>query len=247
MGHKKQLELLGKSIESGKLAHAYIFAGPEGVGKKTIALKLAQELLKGERFSHPDLLFIDGQDSIKIEQVRDLIYKLSLKPYSANFKIAIIDNAENLTLEASQALLKVMEEPKPNTIIILITANPNRLLKTIASRAQKINFGPLSKEEAEALPAKLSVEQKEQLKETLRQFTQGGLVEKLRLASELAELETIEIKQALDFWLKYLEQDLIAHPTQLIAKRISLVSQSRNFLDQNLNSKLLLTNLMLNS
>src|SRR6185503_9922240 len=92
-GHKKQLELLERALSKGSLAHAYVFAGPEGVGKKSIARLLAAEMLgmekKGEMgemggsFFHPDFLEIEGTEGIKIEQIRELNYKLSLKPYSA--------------------------------------------------------------------------------------------------------------------------------------------------------------------
>src|SRR4051812_36843313 len=105
IGHKRQIEFLTKALEKGKLAHAYTFAGPDSVGKKTIARKLAQQLLQSQGGFHADFHEIDGQSGIKIDQIRELVYKLSLKPYQAKYKVALIDAAENLNTEAANALL----------------------------------------------------------------------------------------------------------------------------------------------
>ena len=257
LGHKKQLELLGKAFESGKLAHAYVFAGPEGVGKKTVAQKLAWRLLapspvadatsspargedKKESSFHPDLLEINGSEGIKIDQIRELIYKLSLKPYQAPNKVAIIDNADQMTIEAANALLKSLEEPKGYTYIFLITSNPNRLPKTILSRSQKLNFGPLDQETTQA-------EETEQALVFLQTFLEAELPDKLISAYEIADLETEDIKKLLDFWLSRLEKLLNTQASKNLAKKIAQVLQARKFLDQNANSKLLLTNLMLST
>jgi DNA polymerase-3 subunit delta' len=234
-GHKRQLEFLSKALERGKLAHAYTFAGPDGIGKKMIARELARELLKSEGNNfQPDLLEIDGSEGIKIEQIRELIYKLSLKPYQAKYKVAIIDMAENMTTEAANALLKSLEEPKEYTIIILITNNPNRLPKTILSRTQKITFGPLENSEVPQ-------------NEFYKVFQSDDLPGKLIAAYELADLETPEIKQTLDSWLQNLQAELHSHATKNLAQKINQVLLSRRFLDQNVNAKLLLTNLMLST
>lgn len=238
-GHKRQLEFLESAWKKGKLAHAYTFAGPVGAGKKTISLKLAQTLLNPHTSTlnpqfQPDLLQIDGTDGIKIEQVRELIYKLSLKPYQAEYKVAIIDQAEQMTTEAANALLKSLEEPKPQTIIFLITANPQRLPKTILSRTQKITFGPL---ESSAITTD----------EYFEVFSKGELSDKLIAAYDIADLETVEIKQTLDRWLKILQKELHVQASKALAGKIFQVAQARKFLDQNVNAKLLLTNLMLST
>lgn len=241
-GHKKQIEFLENAVRRGKLAHAYIFAGPDGVGKRTVALKLAQSILatEGQHF-HPDLLEITGQEGIKIEQIRELVYKLSLKPYMAQYKVAIIDAAENMTTEAANAMLKCLEEPKPGTILILVTTNPNRLPKTIISRTQKITFGPVDrKEEVES-------EDSARARQFYEIFKNGQLADKLITAYDIAGLETVEIKILLDRWLKILQKELQINASKQLAQRIFQVSQSRRYLDQNANAKLLLTNLMLNT
>jgi DNA polymerase III delta prime subunit len=247
LGHKKQIELLENALQKGKLAHAYVFVGPRGVGKKGVARELGMKLLeerservdRSDNFFHPDLLEIDGRDGIKIEQIRELIYTLSLKPYQAKYKVAIIDQAENLTIEAANALLKSLEEPKPNTVIFLITNNPYSLPKTILSRCQKIIFAPVAD--------KLEKSDESEKPETwLKIFQTGGLADKLILAYEIAELESVEITQMFEVWLDRLEQELISNPSKNLAEKIAKVLDAHKYLAQNVNTKLVLTNLMLN-
>jgi len=264
-GHKKQIEILTKAIESGKIAHAYVFSGPAFVGKRSIAEAFALGLLQTEKKEfHPDLLQISKEEAIKIEEIRDLVFKLSLKPYQAQYKVAIIDNAQELTIEAQNALLKALEEPKPYTIIILVTSNVGKLLRTIVSRAQKINFGPVKPEEYEkiipvniptggrpGLAKAISVdnalfEKIQEIEKTFSVIQSNNLAEKLKLAYDLADLETVDLKQVLDFWLIKFEQILSQNPKLSNARNINFVNASRRYLDMNLNSKLLLTNLMLN-
>lgn len=273
-GHKKQIEFLNKSFDMGKIAHAYIFSGPAFVGKRLVARNFANQLLGSEKEFNPDFQEICGDEAIKIEQVRELIYKLSLQPYQAKYKIALIDNAENMTVEAQNALLKLLEEPKSYTVIILVTANAGKLLRTISSRAQKINFGPVQESDyGNLLPATLPPEAKnlvlnfaagrpglalaissdEDLVSKLAKVNQNfaiaagaDLAEKLKLAYDLAELETADLKQALDFWLIKFQQKLSQQPDIRNARNTVQVNLARRLLDQNVNSKLLLTNLMLN-
>ena len=278
VGHKNQLELLEKAMRNGKLAHAYVFAGPEGVGKRTVAKRMAQEMLfdlsstpplvpphQGEgnpspKFFHPDFLEINGEGGIKIEQIRELTYKLSLLPYQAKYKVALIDHADQMTTEAANALLKVLEEPKSYTYIFLITSNPNRLLKTVLSRAQKITFGPAFAEASSSAKAtsdksagKLIDKPEENTEETqtLNSFYEIFLTAKLsdRLinAYDIADLETNEIKKLFDYWLKKLQQSLHIQASKPLANKISQVMLARKYLEQNVNTKLLLTNLMLNT
>lgn len=258
IGHKRQLDFLENALKKGKLAHAYTFAGPDSVGKKTVALRMAQELLSGEGKIHPDLLEIDGGEGIKIEQVRELVYKLSLKPYQGKYKVAIIDGAENLTTEAANALLKTLEEAKSGTIIFLITSNPNRLPKTILSRTQKISFGLVAGEEYKKFGGKPGLARKSandpEFLETLeisdnfyKTFMEPDLPGRLIAAYEIAELETAQIKSLLDFWVLKLQILLQAKAEKKLAQKISQIAKARHFLDQNANAKLLLTNLMLST
>ncbi len=263
IGHKKQIELLSKAFERGKLAHAYVFAGPSGIGKKTLAKNLAQALLCDQSqacgicpqcktfiaAANADFLDVSGDGGVKIEQIRELSYKLSLKPYLAKNKVALIDEADHMTVEAANALLKVLEEPKAFTYLFLISSNPSRLPKTISSRCQKISFGPLRPEDKSRVPSVLDEETSELLKtadEQFQIFMNERLAPRLIAAYEIADLETFEIKKVLENWIIRLEAMLIANPSKTLAKKITQLTNSRRFLDQNVNSKLLLTNLMIN-
>lgn len=254
IGHKQQLEFLRKQVFSGKLAHAYTFAGPDSVGKKTIARKLAQVLLGDDQSFQPDYLEIDGKEGIKIEQVRDLIYKLSLKPYSGKYKVVVIDQAENFTDEAANALLKLLEEPTSGTLIILITSNPNRLPKTIISRTQKINFGLVAGQElgrpglVQRLVEDESYRQEQnQIESYFQIFNSSDLPKRLVAAYEIAEWETPQIKNFLESSLYKLQSQLQINADQNLAQKIFQVVKISKFFDQNANKKLLLTNLMLNT
>jgi len=153
IGHQKQWQFLRKSLELGKLSHAYLFSGETQLGKKNLALEFAK-LINGENFDfgHPDLILIEPSSEgreIQIVQIRELIQKLSLKPYSAFLKVAMIDQAHLMNSEAQNCFLKTLEEPKGNTILILITEAPKTLFPTIRSRCEIIKFYPVKISEIE--------------------------------------------------------------------------------------------------
>ncbi|WP_321371875.1 DNA polymerase III subunit delta' [uncultured Desulfuromusa sp.] len=172
-GHKKQKDILLRAISSQHISHAYLFAGPEGIGKRLIATAFIRTLLceqgtgcgqcssclKVEHHNHPDIHFLDAEGSaIKIDQIRELQQVLSLRPLEGDYKICLVDGAEQFTTGAGNALLKTLEEPQSGTIIILITSQPERLLTTIRSRCQKLIFRHLPKQHiAEVLTDKLSL------------------------------------------------------------------------------------------
>lgn len=170
VGHQKQWQFLKKSAELKKIPHGILFCGPEKVGKKTLAIEFAKllncslsEFAKKpcqicrdcqdiQKIVHPDLILIEpsvGKEGIQISQIRDLILKLSLRSYSSLYKIAIIDRVHLMTQEAQSCFLKLLEEPKGNAVLILITEYPEMLLPTIISRIQKLKFSPVEKSEIE--------------------------------------------------------------------------------------------------
>ena len=153
IGHQKQWQFLRKSLELGKLSHAYLFSGETQLGKKNLALEFVK-LINGENFDfgHPDLILIEPSSEgreIQIVQIRELIQKLSLKPYSAFLKVAMIDQAHLMNSEAQNCFLKTLEEPKGNTILILITEAQKTLFPTIRSRCEIIKFYPVKISEIE--------------------------------------------------------------------------------------------------
>lgn len=143
---KKQLSSI---LESKKISNAYIFSGPEGVGKKLMAEEFSSILLDTNLENSQDFNFIEAksnESSIKIEKIRNLIEKMGIKPYK-DYKIFLINDAEKMTIPAQNSLLKTLEEPPYYGIIILVTKNKESLLETIRSRCIEIKFSPLSKDE----------------------------------------------------------------------------------------------------
>ncbi len=141
LGHDSIKKLFSYAAKRGTLAHAYLFYGPEGIGKKTFALELAKDLNKAKGFD-ADLKFLEGR--VGIEQVRDLKKFFSYKPYANPWKIAIVDDAFKMTIEAQNALLKLLEEPSGHSLIILVVRDPSSVLGVIRSRCQHIGFKPIS-------------------------------------------------------------------------------------------------------
>jgi len=155
IGHDRQKNILRRALTSGRLAHAYLFAGPDGVGKRLMAIALARVLFcahgtrcgecttcrKLDHRNHPDLHVLEPDgSSIKIEQVRALQRDLSLRPLEASRKVCLIEAADTMTVAAANALLKTLEEPRGDTVLLLLSSQPQRLLETIRSRCQLLRF-----------------------------------------------------------------------------------------------------------
>ncbi|MDD5145000.1 MAG: hypothetical protein PHW72_02660 [Candidatus Pacebacteria bacterium] len=151
IGHQKQWRFLEKCAKEGRFSHAYLFSGVSQIGKKKIALEwvsllLGQDIKKGQL--HPDAIFIEPEEKeIQIGQIKNLIWNLSLKPYSAPLKTAIIDRAHSMNREAQTSLLKTLEEPRGKSVIILLSEEPEYLLPTIVSRVETIKFYPVNDKE----------------------------------------------------------------------------------------------------
>lgn len=168
LGQGQAKHIIAKALQHGSLPHAYLFYGPESIGKRLLARELAKALncteqgpanacdrcvscTKTEQNIHPDLFLLAPVKStptareafIRIEAIRDLQSKLGYLPYEGRTKVAIIDGVEQMNLHACNSFLKTLEEPPSSTVLILITARPNRLLPTLVSRCQGIRFHPL--------------------------------------------------------------------------------------------------------
>ena len=151
LGHKKQISLLKKFFKTGKIPHALLFSGQSKIGKKLVAFEFASLIFGKPPHSHSDFVFLEPKNEIiSIGQIRELSFWLSFKPFVSRFKVAILDEAQKMTLEAQNCFLKTLEEPKGNSIIILISSLPEILLPTIRSRCQEIKFFPLKRQEMES-------------------------------------------------------------------------------------------------
>jgi len=163
-GQRRAIRMLQNEVAAGSISGAYLFIGPDGVGKNLTALNFAKVLnckegkidscdrcpscRKIDRLSHPDLRIIEPkEDSIKIEQIRTLKREAACSLYEGKKKVWIIRGADKFTQEAANSLLKILEEPPPQVVIILISQTQEKLLPTILSRCETIPFSPLSSSE----------------------------------------------------------------------------------------------------
>jgi DNA polymerase-3 subunit delta' len=171
VGHERPIKIIRRAIETGRIHHAYLFTGMEGIGKKVVAMNMAK-VLNCERQNgdacdecaacqrigkgiYPDYLAVNPDNAvIKIEQVRDLQREIAFKPFEARWRVVVIDGAERLTRASANALLKTLEEPPPQTTLILIAAAIERLPATVLSRCQRIRFTPLTDEEVKKVLAR---------------------------------------------------------------------------------------------
>ena len=144
IGNETVKNTLKKSIETNQITHSYLMIGIPGIGKKLIAKEYAKEILGRDILNNPDFLCIqpDG-NSIKIEQIRQLQKEIQEKPIISNKKVYIIDDADFMTKEAQNCLLKTLEEPPEFAVIILIGSNENSFLPTIKSRCMILHFREL--------------------------------------------------------------------------------------------------------
>lgn len=166
VGNDKNKQLLNDIIKTKNISHGYMFLGISGIGKCLFAKEFAKAILCNEQIgcnkcksciefdssNNPDFQIIEPEEkSLKIEQIRLMNSKIYEKPVVSNKKVYIIDNAENMTKEAQNCLLKTLEEPPEYAVIILIGTNENMFLNTIRSRCVKINFNKINDEDLKKL------------------------------------------------------------------------------------------------
>lgn len=161
-GHNEVWQRLQEAIGGDRLPHALLFVGPAGIGKSLVARRLAASLACANSpapcgscdgcrqmaaGTHPDLLWIElptGKKEIGIANARQLKRFVQLRAVTARRKIAVVDDADRLSIAAQNALLKSLEEPPGNATILLVTASPGTLLSTVRSRCQRVPFHPLT-------------------------------------------------------------------------------------------------------
>lgn len=167
IGNRKIIGYLNKILEKGLISHAYIFDGPEHVGKTKIALEFAASLLEDRSADvrkNPDLIFVglsENKDEMVADNIRDLQKSLSLYPYNSKRKVAIIDKAHLMNKTAANSLLKILEEPNQTSVLILLSSDLDKILETIKSRCQVLSFGVVN---GRLIKESLSIEGEEALK-----------------------------------------------------------------------------------
>lgn len=223
-GQRFAKKYLSNSIKSNMISHAYMFEGPEGVGKNTMARELATTLLEMENlFNSPDYIEIKPTgNSIKIAQIRKLQSDILVKPYKS-YKIYVINEAQKMTVEAQNALLKTLEEPPKYAIIILITNNKESLLDTIKSRCEIIKFTPIPLVEVADYLTQTGLDKNRAL--LLANFSRGSM----QKAIELSESEDFHIMR--DEVQKYVETFLTASLIDIIDIQSDIEKYKENIIN----------------
>ncbi len=250
IGHDEIIRALKGALVSGRVSHAYLFAGPRGVGKLTTAVAFARALVcslaaggdacgecdscgRVKRGVHPDVRVIGPEGAtVKISQVRQLSAGIRFGPAAGRWTVRIVDEADKMTAEAANSLLKTLEEPLPGVVIILVTARPQAVLQTVSSRCQHMYFQPLLKHrlvealirltgapEDEVLPAASlaggslgraldlfsgGLAARDRARRIIHRLAAAGVEDALALASEApaSREETIPLLDMIILWLR---------------------------------------------
>ncbi len=252
VGHEWAVDMLKKHVINGTTRHAYLFSGPPGLGRRTLALRFAQALncttptdagvpcgacrdcKQIEAMQHPDLTIIQADSeggTMKVDQIREARRTLTLKPYQSNFRVSIFLRFQEANDNASNALLKTLEEAPSYAVLILTADNPEQLLPTIISRCEVLRLRPLSiqdvkkdlesrgvESERARLVAHISsgrpgyarqlvendvlLEKREERLNDLLTLLPASRVEKFAYADKLSK-DKDSMRQAILFWLSY--------------------------------------------
>jgi DNA polymerase-3 subunit delta' len=241
IGHQQQWNLLQRAAKATSFSHAYLFVGCEKLGKKKMALEWISLLLGQEvkeDSSHADLMFVQPQaKEIKIAQIKDLIRHLSFTASEAGVKAAVINDAHLMNQEAQTCLLKTLEEPRGQALLILVTDKPRELLPTIASRVQVLKFYPVNDQEINdyLIKQKVTLEDRQEIlrfslgrpgqaldfisnPQKIKTFhdrikeadliTKADLNFRFSYVKDLAE-DVLKTKEVLDIWTLYFREKLI--------------------------------------
>ena len=239
LGHEMIKEHFQKAIEAQKVSHAYILSGEAGMGRKSLANAFALTLLceKGKSQpcmechackqvlsgKHPDLVYVHHEKpaSIGVDDIREQINDtIMIRPYSSYYKIYIVDEAEKMTVQAQNALLKTIEEPPAYAVIILLTTNPDAFLPTILSRCVQLKLRPLPDNVVKGyLVGNMGVS--ENNAELYAAFSRGNLGKAIKLASSeefrvlydsvlflLKHVRDMDISELLDYIRKLKDENL---------------------------------------
>ncbi|PIZ75456.1 hypothetical protein COY05_03785 [Candidatus Peregrinibacteria bacterium CG_4_10_14_0_2_um_filter_38_24] len=217
IGHSKQLSVIESDILNENLFHAYLLAGPNSVGKNTVAKKMAGILQCSNDFCHAcpicsqvekgghldTIEMIDDKESIKIDDVRKIIERCNMTR-QANYKIFLIQTIERMTVDAANSFLKMLEEPPERTIFILTTNNIRAVLPTIISRVRVMNFAAVSAGYLEKKLRELYPDHDEDIIKKVSLFSFGKTGKAVNLMENPEELANyIKIYNEVMFFLQY--------------------------------------------
>ncbi len=201
VGQEQIIEHLKNAVEYKKVSHAYIFSGEEGTGKRLLAAAFSQALqcskegnrpcgecpscIQAESGNQPDIIWVmhEKPTSIGVEDIREqVVGDIQIRPYSSPWKIYIIDEAEKMTVQAQNTLLKTIEEPPSYGVILLLTTNADAFLPTILSRCVTLHLKPVENKKIKQFLIK-EIGISEEKAELCAAFAQGNVGKAVRLAS----------------------------------------------------------------
>lgn len=243
LGHEHQISMLQLAVENNHLPQANLFIGPSGVGKKLIAMGLAQSLLcqshrlacgicasclRVEKKQHESLKIIQPEKNlIKIEQAREILDFLSLRALTQN-RVVIIDHAESLNSQAANSLLKIIEEPSPGTYFFMIAPSASHVLPTVRSRTQIVSFQSLTENQIRQQFQKVGAHELNGKTDWAIKASLGSFERLQQLTDEHSlesrELAKVFLKTSLQIQSGYLEPKI----KEMIRERSQAVSLARN-------------------
>lgn len=286
IGNEQIKEELKRLVDENKVSHSYMFIGTEGIGKQMMARDFAQIILCTNEMkkncgqcksciefisnNHPDFLYLEPDgNSIKIEQIRYLQRKIQEKPIISNKKVYIINDADKMTTEAQNCLLKTLEEPPEYSTIILIGSNENAFLNTIKSRCMKISFQPIESKSikkymeetyeitnisqnmldafqgsiGKAIILKNKKQQYETIEAIIENLNQKDIIDILKLSENIYQSkdEIMNILEYMNIILLKLAKENIQY-----ANCIEIIENTKKRLNQNANYDMSIDNMILN-
>ncbi|MBR2546377.1 MAG: DNA polymerase III subunit gamma/tau, partial [Erysipelotrichaceae bacterium] len=214
VGQQHIVATLQNAIKNNKLAHAYLFCGPRGTGKTSIAKLLAKTInctsevsrpcgvcancIDIQESTHPDVIELDAATNNGVDEVRELIDKVKYAPMQGKYKVYIIDEVHMMTASAFNALLKTLEEPPEYCIFILATTEPHKVLPTIVSRCQRFDFNkvptPLIKERLRYITEKEGIKCEDSALQLVSEIAEGGMRDALSIMDQCIAYAQNDIK-----------------------------------------------------
>ena len=246
-GQEHIVKTLKNALATGKLAHAYLFAGPRGTGKTTMAKLLAKALNCDEGIghqcnecknckaiiegTHPDVLELDAASNNGVDEIRELIDKVKYGTILGRYKVYIIDEVHMLSTGAFNALLKTLEEPPEHVIFILATTEPHKILPTILSRCQRYDFNKLSdkdiKDRLKTVLKKEDVEYNDDAIDIIISLADGGMRDALSILDQVLAYSgnKLDVQDILDIFALESKEEKIGLLQSIISKDVSDVLQ----------------------
>ena len=242
-GQEHIVKTLKNALATRKLAHAYLFAGPRGTGKTTMAKLLAKALNCDEGIgsqcnecknckaiidgTHPDVIELDAASNNGVDEIRELIDKVKYGTILGRYKVYIIDEVHMLSTGAFNALLKTLEEPPEHVIFILATTEPHKILPTILSRCQRYDFTKLSDEDIKnrlkSVLEKEGIAYNEEAIKIIVSLADGGMRDALSILDQVLAYSgnKLEVQDILDIFALESKEEKIALLNSIINKNVS--------------------------